>query len=488
MRRRFDWTRRELSFHSWCCPACGAWGFFLEIILEDDIFLLEIILEDDKRVKRGIKAIAVLLIGILLTGCLTGCGANYSKKVAIRVNGDPIYMEEMIVYIYQEEAVYSAYDQLYQSYYGYSFWDSSVDGTTPMSTTVKHELVTMAAWYTILAKEAEAAGMTLDEEETAQVAESAHNTYDSLSDAQKEKMQVTVESLTKTLTKSQLAAKYYVSKVQGYGIDRLAIRAGVSREDYRQYEYEFFAASLTSGSGEDETPLPDDEKKALIERIDSYKAQMEAGEEMEGMLPEDEEDISYNSTSFLDKDKNDSELETFVAEMENGAVANFETEDAYYLIRMINNDSDEAFETEVRSQIQAKENEEFENDYKDVAESCVIKTTRYWNKLKIGELTMDTEEESTEESTEETSSEDTTGESATGEESSSETGSQESETEDTAEESTAGSTEEESTAEATEEGSTTEATEEESTAETTVGTTATEASTAANDTETTTGQ
>lgn len=361
------------------------------------------------------KTIALVLALILCMGTLTGCSKDYAKQVAVTVNGDKIYMDEMMYYIYIEEDMYGMYEELYQMMYGFSFWESSYDGTTTMSTTVKHEIVTMAAWYTILSQKAAETGLTLDEETTAQIQEDAQTLYDGLTESQKEKTQFTVDNLVKTLTKIKLATEFYLQTVEGYEVDREGIRAGVSKEDYRQYNIEYLAVTFTSGEEGSEVTLSEEEQKALIERVDSFKAEAEDGADLEELLDEGEEDIQYTETNFLHKDAADGGLNEAASKLKDGEVTTYRSENSYYLIRMVDNDSEEGYEAEVKKQIQEAENTYFSMEYAELANNCKIKPSRFWTKLNVGTLTAAEETETTtgEAGGEETTTEETTAEETT---------------------------------------------------------------------------
>lgn len=332
------------------------------------------------------RILAICLAVVLCLGALTGCGGNNASTRAFTVNGTNVMMDEAMYYIYAEEQAYSVYDQLYQMMYGFSFWDSTQDGTTSMAQTVKHEIVTMGAWYTILSEEAKAKGFTLSEEDTAQIAEDVQSIYDELSDAQKKNTGLTVDSLVKTLSKIKLAGEYYVDVVSNYDVDREAIRAGVDYKTYRQYDIEMLEVTFSSSDG---TMMDEPDQKLLIKKIDSYVADAELGKDLAGLLDEDEEQIKYNSLSFTANDLTSNELYAVASELENGKVTTYQSSVSYYLIRMVDNDSHEAYEKEIQTEIKAAENEKFVEAYSSVADNAKITVSRYFDKLVIGKITAD---------------------------------------------------------------------------------------------------
>ncbi|MBQ9562900.1 MAG: hypothetical protein IJU99_05560 [Lachnospiraceae bacterium] len=335
------------------------------------------------------RLLAIVLAAVLCASTLTGCSGNPADTRAFTVNGTKVMMDEAMYYIYTQENAYSTYEQLYQMMYGFSFWNSTQDGTNSMSTVVKHEIVTMGAWYNILAKQAEEKGFTLSDEDQEQVAKDAQAVYDELTDVQKKKTGLTVESLTKVLTKIKLAGEYYVSVVSAYDIDRDAIRAGVSREDYRQYNIEML--EVTFSEGEDKM-MDEADQKFLIKKIDGYVADAEAGKDLASLLDEDEKQIRYDSMKFIAKDIDSNEMYKVAAELENGKVTTYQSSASYYLIRMVDNDSSEAYENQVRDQIEAAEAAQFEQEYADLVNKTKISVSRYYDKLQLGTVTTDEKE------------------------------------------------------------------------------------------------
>ena len=334
------------------------------------------------------KMIAMVLALVLCASCFCGCSKPENTR-AFTVNGTKVMMDETMYYIYNQEMIYSTYDQLYQMMYNISFWDASQDGVNTMSSVVKREIVSIGAWYTILSEQAEAEGFTLSEEKLAKTAEDAQGVFDEMTDVQKKKTGLTVETLTKVFRKIELATEYYVNKVEGYEIDRDAIRASVSREDYRQYNIEMLQASFTDEAG---TVIDKGEQTLLIKKIDSFVEDAEAGKDLAELLDEDETDVTYTTLSFTAEELTSSELNAVASELENGKVTTYQNDAGYYLIRMVDNNSDNAYEKQVKAEIQAAENKMFEEEYAELAENSKIKVSRYFEKLKLGKITTDEDE------------------------------------------------------------------------------------------------
>ena len=80
------------------------------------------------------------------------------------------------------------------------------------------------------------------------------------------------------------------------------------------------------------------------------------------------------------------------AELENGKVTTYQSSASYYLIRMVDNDSSEAYENQVRDQIEAAEAAQFEQEYADLVNKTKISVSRYYDKLQLGTVTTDEKE------------------------------------------------------------------------------------------------
>ena len=335
------------------------------------------------------RFLAMVLAAVLCVCSLSGCSKNLADTRAFTVNGTKVMMDEAMYYIYTQENAYSTYEQLYQMMYGFSFWTSTQDGVNTMSTKVKHEIVTMGAWYTILAQQAQEKGFALTAEELAQIETDAQAVYDELTDAQKKKTGMTKESIQKTLEKIKLAGDYYVSVVSNYDVDRAGIRAGVSRQDYNQYNIEMLEVTFSNSDG---TTMEEGEQKLLIKKINSYVKDAEAGKDLAELLDEDETQIRYDSTHFTNKDLGSNKMYQVAAELENGKVTTYQSDVSYYLIRMVDNNSDEAYENEIMNQIEAAEAAIFEQEYADLVNNTKISVSRYFDKLMLGSVTTDEKE------------------------------------------------------------------------------------------------
>ena len=74
--------------------------------------------------------------------------------------------------------------------------------------------------------------------------------------------------------------------------------------------------------------------------------------------------------------------------MDNDQISDvIEGEDAYYLVKMVNNNDDEAYENEVKNQISTEENNQFNTWYSDVESKHKVKIVqKEWDGITMGSI------------------------------------------------------------------------------------------------------
>ena len=199
----------------------------------------------------------------------------------------------------------------------------------------------------------------------------------------------TDEYLKDVFTKNTLAQRYKQDIIDSFDIDDEKIKAGISYEENRQYDIEYLFISTQKKNDEDSTKVPMDklEKEAALSKISDLRLKALDTEDWSTIIPDDEEELQYRTSSFLSEDTYFSEkLMDIMLKMENDAITEvIDDEDGYYVIRMINNDSPETYNQKVEKAIAEKEEEAFFEKY---TESIYPKYTIELNNKAISNLRM----------------------------------------------------------------------------------------------------
>ncbi len=345
----------------------------------------------DKVVSSKILTVSSIILVVLLIGALLF--DQLYEAPLLTVDGEKYKLKDLAFYFYTVEAQYESYDQIFGG--SGAYWDMTSDETT--GTTIREEAketaINTALYNEVLYNQATSEGYTSTEEEIKVADESAAKLIDeSLSKEVIAKNHFSKELLSKMLSKASLVDRYRRDRLDALNIDKEAIKAGVSFEEYKQYdvEYLFVTTSKTDEEGKT-TAMTDQEKADALAKLKSYIDKAKTTEDWSKLLPEDEKTVTYKKSSFIKSDTTfEDALKTKLMAMSNGQITDvYEGEDGYYLVRMINNNSSERYDSEVESAIEAKEKEEFEKIYADILKEHEYKINYDTLKtLRMGTLTL----------------------------------------------------------------------------------------------------
>jgi len=331
--------------------------------------------------------LVIILIGAMLFDQL------YEKTI-LTVDGKKYKVSDLAYYFYNVESQYDYYDQIFGG--NGSYWDMVFDEETgeTVRDNAKQEAVDSSLYNEILYKEAVAAGYSLTDEEKNNISSQVDSLLkNTLSSSVKTRNKFTKSSLTDVLGKVALVSRYRQDKIDSFTIDDEAIKAGVNYDDYRQYDIETLFIPTTTTDEESKTvPVSEEEKAAAYDKLKSYYEKAKTTEDWSKLLPEDEEDVTYADTNFLESGTTYSEdMEKMMMAMNNGDVSDiYEAEDGYYIVRMVNNNSSEAYDNEVKSKITAEEDKQFEEFYNEVKEKHEYSTNeKALASMKMGNITID---------------------------------------------------------------------------------------------------
>lgn len=358
-------------------------------------------------------AIAVAIVIALIVGISL---ENLKPQLVMTINDDKVYMSDAAYYIYEAEAQGSYMDQIYQAYYGSSYWDMTDDSGVANRDSAKANLETTIEQYEILYKEAVAAGYKINDEDKESAASDVKSIRKNFTLEMKNMTGLTKKAMTSVLEKKYCADRYKQDIIDGFDIDDQKIRDGVNYDEHKQYDIQYYMISTTSYDDEGNSVEADADTKA------AYKAELEelakraATEDFDSLTPNaievtaeaeatatpdttaspeattDPDAPVYNSTftadgKFVAGDGTfTTDFEDIVTKMDNDAVSDvIETESGYYLVKMINNNDDEAYEEEVKNQIANEENTQFDSWYQDLVGNYTITINdEVWNDITMG--------------------------------------------------------------------------------------------------------
>lgn len=358
---------------------------------------------------RELKPIILtaLCVIIALVLCVGVAIQQLKPKVVVTVGDTKITMNDMMWPIFEVESVYLSYNEMYEMYMGTSVWDAAYQGSSGSSSSgitnsvgLKQEIIDREVQYEILYQKAIAADYKLTDDEKKEAKENAKESLKGLSWGQKAQLNVTQDSLTERFEKLALANRFKEDTQEelNKNVDEAAAIKDIKKKDYRQYDVEYYYASTTKTDDDgNSVSLTNAEKKKLQKKIKTIAKKAQAGEDFAKLISDKEEDITFEEdTNFTESNGfpyvSDTNLKK-VKKMKNGTVSEafIDDEKGYYVVlKMIDNNSSEAYDSACDSAIQSAQDTEYQNWYVEEQQNYKINiNTDIWTDVTIGTVTTD---------------------------------------------------------------------------------------------------
>lgn len=348
--------------------------------------------------------LTVLCVVLVLVLCIGVAIQQFKPKVVVTVGGNKLTLDDMMYPIYELESNYLPYDEWYQSMAGTSIWEASYQSEAGTMSGVsnsigwKQEILNSEVQYEILYQKAVKAKYTITEDEKKKAEEDAKKALEGLSWLQKLQLNISKSKLTDLFEKRALADRFKKDQQEELNkdVDEAKAIADISEKDYRQYDIQYYYAPLTTTTEEGESKaLTEDEKKELAKKMENIAAQAKTAEDFTTLIGEDESSITLEKEGkFTEKDGwsyvSDKNLKK-IKKMENGAVSEAILDENYYVVvKMVNNNSEEAYKTACDDAVKAQQDAAYQTWYEKEQESYdVVLNTDVWTDVTIGTVTTD---------------------------------------------------------------------------------------------------
>lgn len=350
--------------------------------------------------KKAKKVVSLLLIFTLTVGAtlMTGCGKKESdpaKSIVVTVNDQNVYLNEVMYYISAVESTGAQYDAAYQQYTGASYWDQK-DPNDPKSLSMREQaknyVLDTAELYEILYDKAVKGKYTLTDDEKTQAGTNADQILNQMSKDQLKVTGFTKDVLVKVQEKLTLSGKYYKDLVDSFDIDDDGIKASIKRDDYKQYKTEYlFVPTTKYDENYKSVDLSADEKAAAKTAITAALDKVKAGEEFSKIKEADDKLTSSTLDFVVDDGSAEKEYQEAAMKLDKGAYTTdiIETATGYYIIKMVDNNSSDAYDKEVSTAISKAEDDAFKAEYEKMKKDYKITVNnKVWDPIVIGNITI----------------------------------------------------------------------------------------------------
>lgn len=358
------------------------------------------------------KNVALVIVGIVLVAILCGGVAyiNLRPRVILTVEGkdkdgnavtNKVNYPEAMYDIYQAESTVS----MYATMYGMSFdWEDTTEDGDTYASSYKKQIMQALKQREILYMCALKNDLSLTDDEKKEVQEEVARARENMTDSQKNIKGLDEATLTTVLEKEKLGNKYKDSVIATLDIDEEALKKSVDKKSYRQYtlQYYTFAKTETDSNGESKSKDADTLKQGREDMEALQKKAVKAEDFTKNVITDEDGDnvddknkgISYTTKDLIETDEDFLDAKTLkkVKKMKNGEVSDLiETEDGYYVIKMVNNNDPEAYDNQCATVISQEEETQFDTVYKNTIKAEYIATAQsFWKgRVTIGYLTYD---------------------------------------------------------------------------------------------------
>ncbi len=356
----------------------------------------------EKAEAKSRKNLILIIVGILavLGGVFVVCFTQLRPRPILTVEGPAANGETTTNTVYYTDSVYDIY-QMESMYNNYGMdWDTQ-QGNGTLSESSKTQIMNLLKQREVLVMQAEKDGVTLDDAEKSEVDKSVKDAMEQIEKLPKSVKGLSESDVRDSIEKQKLADKEKKKIIDGFDIDDAKLTAEVNKADFRQYTLQYYTISKEDESSKEETkPLKDEAtlKKAKADLQELQKKAKTASDFTKLLTDKDNDGkddntgISYSTQNLLESDKEfaDEATRAIIKKMNNDQISDvLETDKAYYVFKMINNNDPAAYDSEVKNKISAEEDSQYQKYYDEtLSKQYKFKVTGYWKeRVTIGGIT-----------------------------------------------------------------------------------------------------
>ena len=334
---------------------------------------------------------------------------NHHTKYLVSINGEKATIEDMMYDVYEVEDFYNYMANFY-SQLGYgNYWTMEIgeNGETAQEM-AKEECMNSYVSGEILYQEAIAKGYEITEEDKADAQDALDGIVKAYTPEAEEGEEAeeltevlgfTLEELRVILEEREVAARYREDIKVGYGVAEADVAADIDKAEFRQYDIEYFAITLDGETEADGgiVEVSGAEKEARYEQIKAVFEEA-ADKDWSKVISTEETDeeseevkVEYGTDGFIESESYFlDETTEMVVNMKNGEVSDIIEDDGYYyVIKMVNNNSTERYETEIEDAVNAEKETRFKEDYEAMKANYEVEIFEGdWKKVQLGSITL----------------------------------------------------------------------------------------------------
>lgn len=337
--------------------------------------------------KFRLTSLLLAIVMVLSITFLGGCSNSNSKDVAVTINDEEVYLNEAMYYVLFVESNYGPMTDE-------TFWETEVeDGLTIADSAKEYIMDTYLVEINILAQEGKKAGIDITPELEPEIKAGVVEMYNALPEEIIDITGLDEQALYEISVKNYIAGEYQRSMMTDFDIDMDAVAEEYDREELKQYDTAYLHIPFTSINEDGEqVELNDSEKTDAKKTLENALAEIKEGKTFEDIKSENENIIS-SSESFVEGviDAVNEEYQEAALTLENEEVTDeiIETDNGYYIIQMVNNDSEAYYNSTISNAISQKQQEKYTEKYEEIKEGYTITINEeVWDSVEVGKTTI----------------------------------------------------------------------------------------------------
>lgn len=352
---------------------------------------------------------AMTAVVVLSTSVLCSCSGKEKKQESEKNNTDTVTenaiitigdesfnLSDMMYYVYTEEENGAMYDSIYLSFYGESYWDmkDEENGNKTGEELAKENIIKSVKQDSIFYQEALKAGYTLTDEDK-KTAQSNYDEFCSYLTEDQKKVAGMGDELLEYFQRQEVISKYEEDLLaeSDYNYDKVA--KSVSKKDCRQYNYEYYCVYKTDDNDKE---YPAATLKKYVDTLQDLQKKLKSDTDMESLLTKGmTKFIEYSDDYIVEADGESYgsykgvDCDAAIKALKNGEVSDvIETDFAYYVFRMSDNNSTEYYDETLDEAVTSAKNKVFDTMISQLSESYKIDLDENnWNDVTVGSLIYD---------------------------------------------------------------------------------------------------
>lgn len=331
--------------------------------------------------------VLILLLGSFVTG-MTGCRPKQEPYI-VSMNDKSLYLSDFLYDIYLVEQDAGRMAQYDKDISEDSYWDIEYQGTT-LRQIAKNSILAGVVMDYILADQATKTGITLTDRELADNEAAIEAILAGSSGERLVHAGLTREVLTAAYNRKALADKYHKELEKDFKINESGIRDSITMDQYKEYKTECLFIPTVKTINKELVPLGKEASAAAYTTISEARKQLTSGSGFDELLKQ-YPDLAYYTRDFIYGDSfYEEEYQEVAAKLQNSSYSSpVKTKYGYYIIHMLDNNSDARYEQAVNDAVEAEKEKQFRKLYDKMKSQYEITIDfNYWDTIMIGSVTL----------------------------------------------------------------------------------------------------